>query len=348
MNAFWKDKRVLITGHTGFKGAWLALWLTQLGAKVTGIALAPESPFFSSLKLEDTIRHIIGDIRDSSVVTNAVTVSDPEIVFHMAAQSLVLRGYETPIETWSTNVMGTLNLMEALRDLTGPRAVVMVTTDKVYANDEQARPFRETDPLGGHDPYSSSKAAMEIGIDSWRKSFFAQTEIRMASARAGNVIGGGDWAENRIVPDIARALAADIPVKVRNPNSVRPWQHVLEPLRGYLILAEKLFTSADLDLQSAFNFGPPSEGVRTVKDVVTTALSMWPGAWEDTSRKSNSAHEAQILRLATDKTEALLGHFACWSFEDGIRATIQWYQSVAEGQCPRAVSLKQLQYYGES
>lgn len=344
MNAFWRGKRVLITGHTGFKGSWLSLWLTQLGAQVTGLALESESVFFPSLGLEPEITHLIGDVRDPKIIARAVAVSNPEIIFHMAAQSLVLRGYEKPVETWATNVTGSLNLMEALRGLKGPCAVVMVTTDKVYANDEQARPFRETDPLGGHDPYSSSKAAMEIAVDSWRKSYFFDTETRIASARAGNVIGGGDWAKNRIVPDIARALEAGIPIEVRNPDAVRPWQHVLEPLRGYMTLAEKLFTSDDTRLQSPFNFGPSSDGVRSVRDVVSTALSVWPGTWNDISGRT-AVHEAGVLTLATDKTEELLSHFSKWSFDDNVRETIDWYRTVSDGKSPRDISLEQLQSY---
>lgn len=345
MSTFWRGKRVLITGHTGFKGSWLALWLTQLGAKVIGLALEPEGVFFPSLRLESEITHIIGDVRDRKVIDRAIAASEPEIIFHMAAQSLVLRGYEKPVETWTTNVVGSLNLMEALRCLKGPCAVIMVTTDKVYANNEQARPFRETDPLGGHDPYSSSKAAMEIAVDSWRKSYFLGTEIRVASARAGNVIGGGDWAENRIVPDIARALKAGNPIEVRNPDAVRPWQHVLEPIRGYMTLAEKLFTSHDTQLQGAFNFGPASDGMRSVRDVVSTALSIWPGTWNDVSDRAR-AHEAGVLTLATGKAEEHLKHFARLSFEDGVRATMDWYRAVADGKNARDVSLEQLQSYG--
>ncbi len=344
MSAFWQGKRVLITGHTGFKGSWLTLWLTELGAEVTGLALQPDSPFFGTLDLERRITHKIGDICASDTVAQAVAETDPEITFHMAAQSLVLQAYETPFETWSTNVMGSLRVMEALRGLKGPRAVVMITTDKVYANDETGRAFAETDPLGGHDPYSASKAAMEIAVESWRKSFFGDTDIRMASARAGNVIGGGDWAENRIVPDIARALAAGTPITVRNPDAVRPWQHVLEPLRGYMTLAEKLFTSNEISLRSQFNFGPPDEGIRCVRDVVDTALQTWPGTWHDASG-GPAKHEAKTLTLSTDKTRSLLGHGAKWRFEESVAQTIRWYKAVADGQPARAVSLEQLQRY---
>ncbi len=347
MTDFWREKRVLITGHTGFKGSWLSLWLTQLGAKVTGLSLEPESAFFPSLRLEGEITHLIGDIRDPETVERAVVASNPDVVFHMAAQSLVLRGYEKPVETWNTNVMGSLNLMQALRNLNELCAVVMVATDKVYANDERAHPFRETDPLGGYDPYSSSKAAMEIAVDSWRKSYFLGSNIRMASARAGNVIGGGDWAENRIVPDIARALEAGIPIEVRNPNAVRPWQHVLEPLRGYMTLAEKLFISDEQQFQAAFNFGPSSSGVRSVRDVVKTALSVWPGTWNDVSG-TVAAHEAGVLTLATDKAEEVLNHHPRWTFEQGVRETMNWYRAVSDGSGARETTLDQLQSYGAS
>lgn len=344
MNHFWHDKRVLITGHTGFKGSWLSLWLTTLGARVTGLALEPEGALFMSLGLENEMRHLIGDIRNPGIVTKALEACDPEITFHMAAQSLVLRGYDQPIDTWATNVMGSLNMMEAIRALKGPRAVVMVTTDKVYANNEQALPFSENDPLGGHDPYSSSKAAMEIAIDSWRKSFLVNTDIRLASARAGNVIGGGDWAENRIFPDIARALADGTPIEVRNPDAVRPWQHVLEPLRGYMTLAERLWLSDAPDLRTAFNFGPHPEGMRSVRDVVNAALDVWDGSWKDTSTNT-ARYEAKVLKLATQKSEDLLDHRPVWNFEKSVKAAMEWYKAVADGSSPRDISLKQLQDY---
>ncbi|MFK7746406.1 MAG: CDP-glucose 4,6-dehydratase [Roseobacter sp.] len=344
MNEFWKGKRVLITGHTGFKGSWLALWLQQLGAHVTGLSLAPETPFFDTLDLGECLDHHVGDIRDIETVRGIVAQCDPQIVFHMAAQSLVLRSYSLPLETWGTNVTGSLHLMEAMRTLSGPRAVVMVTTDKVYANDEQSRAFSEEDQLGGHDPYSASKAAMEIAIDSWRKSFLSKTDVRMASARAGNVIGGGDWAENRIVPDIARALAAGAAIEVRSPDAIRPWQHVLEPLRGYMNLAEQLYTSDDTTFQGAFNFGPADDGVRSVRDVVETALAAWPGKWKDTSG-GTVPHEAGVLTLSTQKAQRVLGHVGKWTFEQSVQASMSWYRAVAEGGDVRQITLQQLKAY---
>ena len=346
LNDFWRDKRVLITGHTGFKGSWLTLWLTALGARVTGLSLEPESDLFDTLGVEQDIAHVIGDICEPETVRACVAKHDPEVTFHMAAQSLVLRGYREPHRTWNTNVMGSVNVMEALLPLAGRRSVVMVTTDKVYANDEQGRAYRETDRLGGHDPYSASKAAMEIAVESWRKSFAGKGDIRIASARAGNVIGGGDWAENRMVPDVVRALQAGDPVKVRNPDAVRPWQHVLEPLRGYMTLAERLLVDDDPVLQSPFNFGPSEEGIRRVRDLVTAALAIWPGRWEEMPNPDANAHEAQLLTLSTAKAEEVLGHRSRWSFETGGDATLRWYKAVFDGQSAREVSLAQLRDYG--
>jgi CDP-glucose 4,6-dehydratase len=346
MSDFWRGKRVLVTGHTGFKGSWLSLWLSSVGAKVTGLSLEPESPFFDALGVEREINHIIGDICEPETLRKCVAENDPEVVFHMAAQSLVLRGYRAPQRTWETNVMGTLNVLEALRTLTGTRAVIMVTTDKVYANDEQGRPYQETDKLGGHDPYSSSKAAMEIVVESWRKSFFVETGIRVATVRAGNVIGGGDWAENRVIPDVARALQAGAAIVVRNPDAVRPWQHVLEPLRGYMTLAERMYLDEDPALQGPFNFGPSEDGMRCVRDLVNAALEVWPGRWEQMENADDSAHEAKLLTLCTAKAERVLGHVSRWSFEAGVAATINWYKAVSEGRCARDVSLAQLRDYG--
>ncbi len=334
---FWRGKRVLVTGHTGFKGAWLSLWLLERGARVTGIALPPqtEPSLFTQLGLAERLEHHELDIRDGAALRRLVAETAPDIVFHLAAQALVLRSYREPEETWATNVMGTLNVLEALRALEGPVAAVMVTTDKVYENEEWEFAYRESDPLGGHDPYSASKAAMEILVSSWRRSFFAPEgrRIRVATARAGNVIGGGDWAENRILPDIARALAAGDPVRVRNPQAVRPWQHVLEPLSGYMLLAERLYLSDDPACQDAFNFGPAAGDERTVREVVEEALKHWPGRWEDASTPG-APHEAGRLALTADRARLRLGWRPRWTFATAIAETIGWYRAALEGDAP--------------
>lgn len=347
MSQFWAGKRVLITGHTGFKGSWLSFWLKRLGAEVAGMALVPDATpaLFDQLALADDLDHMIGDIRDAALVARRISALKPEIVFHLAAQPLVLASYQEPLETWQTNVMGSLHVMQALRDLPGPCAVVMVTTDKVYDNREDGSAYGEDHPLGGHDPYSASKAAMEIAVASWRKSFLAGTNIRIASARAGNVIGGGDWAENRILPDIIRALQKGEDIIVRSPQSVRPWQHVLEPLAGYLALAERLWTYDDPAFQSAFNFGPAPTDARPVQALVTEALRHWPGGWRDAS-SDTAVHEAKLLSLDSAKSAALLGFKPRWSFEQTIEKTANWYRRVHEGEAARDVTASQLQDFG--
>jgi CDP-glucose 4,6-dehydratase len=263
--SFWSGKRVLLTGHTGFMGAWLCACLIEAGARVTGLALASRMTpsLFDQLGLAAEIDHRLGDIRDAEGVARLMRETQPDVVFHLAAQALVLEGYREPLATWVTNVMGTAHVLDALRTIERPCAVVLVTTDKVYRNNEWEFGYRETDHLGGHDPYSASKAAAELAIESWRKSFLSRgLTVRIAAARAGNVIGGGDWSENRIVPDIVRALSAQRVLEVRNPNATRPWQHVLEPLAGYMLLAEHLYTDTSPAFQDAFNFGPASESER--------------------------------------------------------------------------------------
>ncbi len=328
--SFWRGKKVLLTGHTGFKGSWLALWLLELGAELTGLALPPEPGpnLFEQLGLTDHLDHRIGDIRDGSLVRQLVTERRPDVVLHLAAQPLVRRSYAEPLATWETNVMGTLHVLEALRSLEEPCAAVLITTDKVYRNNEWLYGYREIDPLGGHDPYSSSKAAAEIAIASWRSSFCGdqphQTpHLRIASARAGNVIGGGDWAADRIVPDAMRALAQGEPIGVRNPAATRPWQHVLEPLGGYLLLAERL--SGDGSLATAFNFGPQLEANRSVRELVEQALRHWPGRWEDQS-DALAPHEASLLHLVIDKAHHALGWAPRWDFTTTVERTVNWYR----------------------
>lgn len=347
VSGFWSGKRVLITGHTGFKGSWLSLWLSNLEADVFGYALAPDTTpaLFDQLGLVDDVDHRLGDIRDSEALTHRIHSIKPDVIFHLAAQPLVLRSYDDPLETWQTNVMGSAHVMEAVRTLTNPCALIMITTDKVYENREWVYPYREVDPLGGHDPYSASKAAMELAISSWRNSFATgDTHVRIASARAGNVIGGGDWAQNRIVPDLVRAIETNQPLNVRNPRASRPWQHVLEPLSGYLCLAQYLMDSADPIYQGSFNFGPEAQDVRPVRDLVESGLKHWPGAWHDTSDPAQR-HEAQALSLSIEKARAVLGYRPRIGFEQSVEMTLSWYHKVANGEDPKTLTQSQIKAF---
>lgn len=331
---FWHNRKVLITGHTGFKGSWLSRWLLDLGADVTGLSLPPtvEPNLFRQLSLEQELNHNILDIRCLTDVKKLVSGCQPDVVFHLAAQPIVRMSYELPLETWQTNVGGTINILEALRDLEKPCSVVMVTTDKVYQNNEWNYGYRECDPLGGHDPYSSSKAAAEIAIASWRSSFCGNSShqtphLRIASARAGNVIGGGDWSTDRILPDAIRALKDDIDICVRNPSATRPWQHVLEPLHGYLSLAKALDHSSLFT--KAYNFGPTLDSNRSVSELVNTILTHWPGRWTDTSN-STSPHEASRLNLVIDRAHHELGWSPRWDFSTTVERTVNWYKRVEQ------------------
>jgi len=335
-----RNKTVWLSGHTGFKGAWLAHWLLELGADVHGYALEPDTKpsLFDQLGLGKRLHHQIADVRDAGAVKKSIRVAQPDFVFHLAAQPLVRLSYEQPVETYETNVMGTIHVMEALRNLKKNCAAVLITTDKCYENREWLYGYREEDPLGGYDPYSSSKAAAEIAIAAWRRSFFKSHPVKIASARAGNVIGGGDWATDRIVPDCVRALNKKQPIAVRNPNSTRPWQHVLEPLSAYLWLAARLSQASASNPQfaSAFNFGPAHEAIRTVSELVEEVLKHWPGRWENKS-DAKAVHEARLLQLATDKASALLGWSPVWGFPAAVEFTIQWYRRV-EQKSPAANS----------
>lgn len=347
MNSFWQGKRVLVTGHTGFKGSWLSLWLRELGAQVFGYALAPETrpALFDQLELGKATDHFIGDVRDDILIAERVNAVQPDVVFHLAAQPLVRQSYREPLLTWQTNALGTVNLLEALRRRDRLCAVVIVTTDKVYENREWLYAYRETDRLGGHDPYSSSKAAAELAVASWRSSFFGNGSlVRIASARAGNVIGGGDWSEDRIIPDLVRALAANVAIPVRNPRAVRPWQHVLESLTGYMRLAQLLHESTVPALQDGFNFGPQAADFRTVRELVETALQHWQGSWFDAS-EPNAPHEAGMLGLTIEKARSVLSWAPKWHFEDAVRETLRWYQRVHEGHAPRDIALDQIWQY---
>lgn len=346
-SAFWQDKRVFLSGHTGFKGSWLGLWLTQLGARVSGYALAPEGPsaLFAHLGLESALDHCVADIRDHARLRERLVAARPDVVFHLAAQPLVRRSYQEPALTWQTNVQGTVNLLEAVRALEQPCAVVVVTTDKVYANREWLYAYREEDRLGGHDPYSASKSAAELAVAAWRSSFFGTgSAVRLASVRAGNVIGGGDWAEDRIIPDLVRALAQGQTLSLRNPHAVRPWQHVLEPLHGYLTLAQRLYQDSDPRWQGAFNFGPTSGSFRTVAELVEEALKHWPGTWASTP-STHAPHEAGLLKLAIDKAGSLLDWSPRWDFAATVAQTMRWYRAFHEGAAARALSLTQIHEY---
>ena len=347
-------KNALVTGHTGFKGAWLCEWLLELGAEVTGFSLPPPTvpSLFEQIGLGSRLQHIEGDVRDAGALGKAVQATKPDFIFHLAAQPLVRESYHAPIETYGTNVMGTIHLLEAARALKQPCAVVCITTDKCYENREWVYGYREEDPLGGYDPYSSSKAAAEIAIAAWRRSFFAGHPVKVASARAGNVIGGGDWAVDRIMPDCIRALQKNQPIAVRNKHATRPWQHVLEPLSGYLWLAASMTKPSrgcvgPDRLCSAFNFGPGHDANRSVGELVEEVLKHWPGCWRDRSNPK-AVHEAGLLQLSTDKASALLGWSPVWSFAESVRETVNWYRTAKSTASPGALhrlTLSQIQDY---
>ncbi len=349
----YRGKRVLLTGHTGFKGAWLAEWLLALGAEVTGYSLPPPtSPaLFDQLGLVSRLRNIEGDIRDLPKLHQTVETTRPDFVFHLAAQPLVRLSYREPIETYSTNVMGTVNVLETLRLAGRPCTVVAITTDKCYENRECLHGYREEDPMGGHDPYSSSKGAAELVISAYRRSYFSAPDsvIRLASARSGNVLGGGDWAEDRIVPDCIRALQSGETIPVRNKVSTRPWQHVLEPLSGYLTLGAQMAAAApDSPLASAFNFGPGLAANRPVANLVQEILKHWPGRWEDKSDPV-AVHEATRLNLNTDKAHHLLHWEAVWSFSETVAQTVQWYREAAgQPASIHALTTRQISAYTAS
>lgn len=347
---FWSGKKVLITGHTGFKGSWLAFWLNEMGAEVFGYALEPDTTpsLFHQLQLKNLSHHHIADIRNADSVNKYIHRVKPDVIIHMAAQPLVLRSYKEPVYTWETNVLGTIHLLEAVRKLEKKCAVLVVTTDKVYKNREWHYSYREVDRLGGHDPYSSGKAAAELAVESWRESFLKKkTDIRVATARAGNVIGGGDWAKNRLVPDIVRALKEKQTVTVRNPFSVRPWQHVLEPLSGYLALCESLYTDRNDKYQSAFNFAPLQGNNQTVQQLVQLALSVWPGQWKDISDPA-APHESGLLQVSIEKTISVLGWRPKWEFRESIEHTINWYRMQMNGSDAAELTRKQIREYTQA
>ena len=340
----------MVTGHTGFKGSWLCEWLLALGAEVHGLALPPPTrpSLFSQLRLGKRIAmDIRGDIRDMATVKGVMRRVRPDFVFHLAAQPLVRLSYERPIETFATNVMGTVHVLDALRSLKGKCSAVMITTDKCYENRETNRPYREDDPMGGYDPYSCSKGCDELVISSYRRSFFGSPDSPawVASARAGNVIGGGDWAKDRIVPDCMRAIARGEAIPVRNKVSTRPWQHVLEPLGGYLALGAALDSRTRFeDYASGFNFGPDPRANRTVKDLVTEILKWTKGRWIDRS-DPHAVHEAGLLNLDIRKARRVLDWKPKWNFERTVEETVRWYEAVRNGDSPMSVTQRQIIEY---
>lgn len=328
----WSGRSVFLTGHTGFKGSWLAIWLARLGAHVHGYALAPQtSPSLFDLAgiQPELASHHIADVRNANALREALVAAQPEIVFHLAAQPLVRLSYQHPVTTWDTNVMGTVNLLEAIRTCSSVKSVVVVTTDKCYENQESLWGYRETDTLGGGDPYAASKAAAELVVQSYRKSFLSKLGISIASARAGNVIGGGDWSEDRLIPDMVRAVVAGKPLDVRNPGATRPWQHVLESLHGYLLLADRLL-SRDVAAESAFNFGPEPGDNCSVEALLNAMKSVWPQArWQiQVQAQVANLHEANFLYLDSSKAQRLLGWRPCWRLERTLSETARWYQEV--------------------
>lgn len=346
---FWRGKRVLITGHTGFKGSWLSLWLQSMGVTLRGIALEPptEPALFAVARVAEGMQHHIVDIRDFAAVKAHMDEFQPEIVIHMAAQPLVRLSYSQPVETYATNVMGTVHVLEAARKAGSVKAIVNITTDKCYANHEWVWGYREDEPMGGHDPYSNSKGCAELVSSAYRKSFLEKAGIAMATARAGNVIGGGDWALDRLVPDILRALEKRESVLIRNPHAIRPWQHVLEPLSGYLLLAERLYLHGQLDAEG-WNFGPRDEDARPVQWIVEYLCEHWGGGATWALQSGNHPHEASFLKLDISKARQRLQWTPRWSLEVALKQITEWHQAWIKGQDIRAVCLNQINQYGSS
>lgn len=351
---FWRGKKVLVTGHTGFKGSWLTLWLQALGAKVTGYALAPDTTpnLFELARVADGIDSVISDIRDRHAVLNAMKAASPEIVIHMAAQPLVRESYASPVETYETNVMGTVHVLEAVRHVPGVKSVVIVTTDKCYENHEWEWGYRENEAMGGYDPYSSSKGCAELVTAAYRRSFFnpstyATHGVAIASARAGNVIGGGDWATDRLIPDIMRAIMREERVRIRSPHAIRPWQHVLEPLSGYLLLAEKLY-SEQSRYAEAWNFGPNDADARPVQAIVERLTSQWGDGASWALDGDEHPHEATFLKLDCSKARNRLGWQPRWNLERALDEIVAWYKAAARQEDMRAVTLKQIDQFTQS
>ena len=351
---FWKNKKVFLTGHTGFKGSWLSLWLHFLGAKVTGYALNPptDPSLYDLCRIDEIVKSEIGDIRDSSALTARMCETNPEIVIHMAAQPIVLDSYKIPAETYEINVMGTVNVFEAARKCAAVKTVINVTSDKCYENKEWIWGYRENEPLGGHDPYASSKACSELVTSAYRNSFFHPDEysahgVGVASVRAGNVIGGGDWAVDRLIPDCIRALLKGERIVIRNPEAVRPWQHVLEPLCGYLVLAERLYENGPRYSQ-AWNFGPDDFDAKPVEWLVKRLCAIWGGEASYAIDKGEHPHEAHYLKLDCSKAKAELEWRHRWNLEKALAGIIEWTRAYQEGKDLTKVCLKQIEMYSNT
>lgn len=347
--SFWQGKNVFLTGHTGFKGGWLALWLTDMGAEVHGYALSPptEPNFFNVTQLASKLAtHTVADIRDAAALAQAMQASQAEIVFHLAAQPLVRYSYQQPIETYATNVMGTIHLLEAVRQTPSVKAVVNITTDKCYENREWVWPYREDEVLGGYDPYSSSKACAELVTAAYRRSFLQTQGVQLASVRAGNVIGGGDWAADRLIPDFLRAMDAGQTLVIRSPHAIRPWQHVLEPLAGYLSLAEKLVIEG-AGFAEAWNFGPNEQDARSVQWIVEQLCQQMPNThWQ--CDNAQQPHEAHSLRLDSSKAKARLDWSPRWHLAQALAQTLAWHLAWQQGEDMTLKSLEQIHSYEAS
>jgi CDP-glucose 4,6-dehydratase len=345
--AFWKDKKVFLTGHTGFKGSWLSLWLQSMGAEVKGYSLEPPTApsLFVEAKVGENMESEIGDIRSLAVLKNSMVSFSPDVLIHMAAQPLVRLSYAEPIDTYSINVMGTVNVLEAARSCKNLKAIVSVTTDKCYENKEWAWGYRENEPMGGHDPYSSSKGCAELVTAAYRSSFFNTADTAsLATARAGNVIGGGDWADDRLIPDILKAFEKSKSVIVRNPLSTRPWQHVLEPLSGYLVLAEQLYKKGN-EFAEAWNFGPKEEDCKPVNWILDQMVATWGAgaSWE--LDKNNNPHEAGFLKLDCSKAAHKLKWQPQWNLQETLQLIIEWHQIYTNGNDVKAQCLKEIKKY---
>jgi CDP-glucose 4,6-dehydratase len=348
---FWRDRRVLITGHTGFKGSWLCHWLLRQGARVSGYALAPETDpaLFNLLELATRMRHRVADIRDASAIMAACAEDQPEIIFHLAAQPLVRLSYREPSATWATNVQGTVNVLEAVRATPSVRACVVVTSDKCYENREWVWGYREDEAMGGHDPYSSSKGAAELAVASWRRSYFSQpNNCRIASARAGNVIGGGDWSADRIVTDFIRAIQASQPLRLRNPHATRPWQHVLEPLSGYLHLAWRLCQDDGYKFAEAWNFGPSDTSICTVGELAKYLVTAYGAGTVEIEKNVQQLHEANLLKLDCSKSAARLEWKGLWDVATTVKRTAEWYRQLQAGKNASELTNNDIDFYAAS